>query len=131
MATSLRAAADVARSAFDAALAARDADAAAAAVLDLEQALADWTADTLQSDDADHARRVLRGMVLELAGAARDGLVDPAQRMAPLVEALLDSRAAARANRDYALADALRDRLAAAGVEVRDAPEGAIWSVRA
>jgi cysteinyl-tRNA synthetase len=69
-------------------------------------------------------------MVLELAAAARDGLVDPARRMAPLVEALLDSRAAARANHDYALADALRDRLAAAGVEVRDAPEGAIWSVR-
>ena len=130
VATSLRAAADLARSGFDTALAARDADAAAAAVLDLEQALADWTADTLQSDDADHARRMLRRMVLELAAAARDGLVDPAQRMAPLVEALLDSRAAARANRDYALADALRDRLAAAGVEVRDAPEGAIWSVR-
>jgi hypothetical protein len=128
---SLRAAADAARSAFDTALAARDADAAAAAVLDLEEALADWTADTLQSDDADHARRVLRGMVLELAHAARNGLVDPAQRIAPLVEALLDRRAAARADRDYALADALRDRLAAAGVEVRDASEGAVWSVRA
>jgi cyanophycinase-like exopeptidase len=131
VATSLRGAADAARSAFDTALAARDADAAAAAVLDLEQALADWTADTLQSDDAGYARRVLRGMVLALAGAARDGLVDPAQRMAPLVEALLDRRAAARADRDYALADALRDRLAAAGVDVRDAPEGAVWSVRA
>ena len=97
--TSLRAAADRARAAFDAALTARDADAAAAAVLDLEQAITDWTADTLQSDDGDHARRTLRGMVLELAGAARDGLADPATRIAPLVDALLERRAAARSAR--------------------------------
>lgn len=128
---SLRLAADRARAAFDTALAARDADAAAGAVLDLEQALADWAADTLQSDDADHARRTLRGMVVELARAARDGLADPATRVAPLVEALLDERAAARAGRDFARADALRDRLVAAGVEVRDAASGVEWSLRA
>jgi len=128
--TSLRGAADRARAAFDAAMAARDADAAASAVLELEQAVTDWTADTLQSDDGDHARRTLRGMVLELAAAARDGLADPATRIAPLVDALLERRAAARAARDFATADALRDRLAAAGVEVRDGPSGAEWSLR-
>ena len=128
--TSLRAAAERARAAFDAAMTARDADAAASAVLDLEQAITDWTADTLQSDDGDHARRTLRGMVLELAAAARDGLADPATRIAPLVDALLERRAAARAARDFATADALRDRLAAAGVEVRDGPSGAEWNLR-
>lgn len=128
--TSLRAAADRARSTFDAALAARDADTAAGAVLDLEQSITDWTADTLQSDDADHARRTLRGMVLELATAARAGLADPAERVAPLVEALLERRAAARESRDFATADAVRDRLAAAGVEVRDSSTGAEWSLR-
>ncbi|MGI8817099.1 MAG: hypothetical protein ACR2G2_17950 [Pseudonocardia sp.] len=46
--------------------------------LGLEQALVDWSADSLQSDDADHARRVLRGMVLALAEAARHGLPTPA-----------------------------------------------------
>ena len=128
--TSLRAAAERARAAFDAAMTDRDADAAAAAVLELEQAIADWTADTLQSEDGDHARRTLRGMVLELAGAARDGLADPAARVAPLVDALLERRAAARSAGDYATADAVRDRLAAAGVEVRDGPSGVEWSLR-
>jgi cysteinyl-tRNA synthetase len=128
--TSLRAAAERARAAFDAAMTARDADAAASAVLELEQAIADWTADTLQSEDGDHARRTLRGMVLELAGAARDGLADPATRVAPLVDALLERRAAARSAGDFATADALRDRLAAAGVEVRDGPSGVEWSLR-
>ena len=67
--------------------------------------ITDWTADTLQSDDGDHARRTLRGMVLELASAARDGLADPAARLAPLVDALLERRAAARSARDFATAD--------------------------
>jgi len=128
--TSLRGAADRARAAFDAAMAARDADAAASAVLELEQAITDWTADTLQSDDGGHARRTLRAMVLELAVAARDGLADPTTRIAPLVDALLERRAAARSARDFATADALRDRLAAAGVEVRDGPSGAEWNLR-
>lgn len=130
VATSLREAADRARAAFDTALAARDAGAAAAAVLELEQAVTDWTADTLQSDDTDHARRTLRGMVLELAGAARNGLADPTTRIAPLVEAVMEQRTAARAARDWAAADALRDRLAAAGVEVRDGADGAEWTLR-
>jgi cyanophycinase-like exopeptidase len=130
-ASSLRDAADRARAAFDTAITGRDADAAAAAVLELEQAIADWTADTLQSDDADHARRTLRGMVLELAEAAGEGLGDPAERIAPLVEALIERRAAARAAKDFATSDALRDKLAEAGVEVRDGANGAEWSLSA
>jgi len=125
--TSLREAADRARAAFDTALVERAADAAAAAALDLEQAISDWTADTSQSDDGDHARRTLRRMVVELAAAAQDGLNDPAQRIAPLVEGLLERRAAAREARDFATVDALRDRLTAAGVEVRDSPGGQDW----
>jgi cyanophycinase-like exopeptidase len=131
LASSLRDAADRAHVAFDKALGDRDADAAAAAVLELEQAISDWTADTLQSDDADHARRTLRGMVLELATAAGEGLGDPAARIAPLVEALIERRAAARAAKDFATSDALRDKLAEAGVEVRDGAQGAEWSLKA
>jgi cysteinyl-tRNA synthetase len=39
---------------------------------------------------------------------------------------VLERRAAARAARDYATSDALRDELAAMGVEVRDTPEGQV-----
>lgn len=39
---------------------------------------------------------------------------------------LLERRAAARAARDFATSDALRDELAALGVEVRDTPEGQV-----
>jgi cysteinyl-tRNA synthetase len=46
-----------------------------------------------------------------------------------LVRGLLDERAAARAAKDFATADAIRDRLKAAGVEVEDTPDGPVWSV--
>ena len=52
---------------------------------------------------------------------------DPAT--ADRIEALLAERAAARKARDFARADALRDGLAAAGVEVKDTPQGADWSL--
>jgi cysteinyl-tRNA synthetase len=43
---------------------------------------------------------------------------------------LLERRAAARAGRDFATSDALRDELAAMGVEVRDTPQGQETTVR-
>ncbi len=46
-----------------------------------------------------------------------------------LVHGLLDERAQARADKDWARADAIRDRLKAAGVEIEDTPDGPKWSV--
>jgi cysteinyl-tRNA synthetase len=43
---------------------------------------------------------------------------------------LLERRAAARAQRDFAAADALREELAAMGVEVRDTPDGQVATRR-
>ena len=47
-----------------------------------------------------------------------------------LVEAQLQARAAARANKDWAASDAIRDTLAAAGVVVEDGADGATWSLK-
>ena len=43
---------------------------------------------------------------------------------------LLEQRAAARATRDFAKSDRLRDELAALGVEVRDTPNGQETAIR-
>lgn len=112
---------------FDAALARRDPDAAVAAVLELEQAIVDWSADTLQSDEADRARAALRRMVVRLGEAATVGTRDPRDVAAPFVEAVLAARVAAREACQFELADRLRDGLTDAGVEVRDTPAGTEW----
>jgi len=46
-----------------------------------------------------------------------------------LVKALLEQRQAARARKDYAAADDVRDRLKALGVVVEDTPQGPRWSL--
>ncbi|MBU2076345.1 MAG: cysteine--tRNA ligase [Actinobacteria bacterium] len=46
-----------------------------------------------------------------------------------LVSGLLDQRASARAEKDFATADAIRDRLKQAGVEITDTPDGQKWSL--
>jgi cyanophycinase-like exopeptidase len=130
-ALSLREEADRARDAFERALAGRDVDGCVAAVLGLEEALAAWQSDTLQSDDADEARRVLRALVVRLGELAEQGAADPADAVAPFVEALLAVRTGARENKDFATSDLVRDRLVAAGVEVHDSPEGTTWALAA
>jgi cysteinyl-tRNA synthetase len=45
------------------------------------------------------------------------------------IEALLSTRAAAKAARDFAAADAARADLTALGIEVKDTPDGVEWSV--
>ncbi|NYG59974.1 cysteinyl-tRNA synthetase [Nocardioides daedukensis] len=46
-----------------------------------------------------------------------------------LVTGLLEQRNQARADKDYAAADAIRDRIKAAGIEIEDTPSGPKWSL--
>jgi cysteinyl-tRNA synthetase len=46
-----------------------------------------------------------------------------------LVRGLLDERTNARAAKDWARADAIRDQIKAAGIEVEDTPAGPVWTL--
>ena len=46
-----------------------------------------------------------------------------------LVAGLLEQREAARQGKDFATADAIRDRIKAAGIEIEDTPSGPAWSL--
>lgn len=46
-----------------------------------------------------------------------------------LVAALLEQRAEARAAKDFAAADAIRDRIKAAGIEIEDTADGPKWTI--
>ena len=112
---------------FDAAVAAGDAEGATAAILGLDSDLSAWAADTLQSDELERGRAVLRGMIAALGELATTGMQDPGAVVAPYVDMILEQRRRARAERRFADADALRDGVVALGVEVMDTPEGTEW----
>jgi cysteinyl-tRNA synthetase len=46
------------------------------------------------------------------------------------IQALVDQRTQARADRDFARSDAIRDELAARGIVIEDTPHGAVWRRR-
>lgn len=78
----------------------------------------------------DNLYRELGGQVLGLVpedlGA---GGVD-AERQEGLIQLLIELRAEARQNRNYALADRIRERLAALGVILEDRPDGTIYKIQ-
>jgi cyanophycinase-like exopeptidase len=121
---------DSSAAAFDRALERRDAAGMVAAILAIDHAIVAWSADTLQSDDVDRAHSMLRSLVVRLGEAAATGLRDPGEALAPIVEPLVGLRASLRDDGRYELADAVRDALAAAHVELRDQPGSTIWRVR-
>jgi hypothetical protein len=127
VATSLVAVAQQRRDEFESALAAGDANGATRAVLELENDIKLWSADTLTGSDADAAREILRSMIVKLGTAATGGLEDPRERVAPYVEALLAIRKIVRAEKRFDLSDIVRDALALAHIEVRDTPDGVEW----
>jgi cysteinyl-tRNA synthetase len=69
--------------------------------------------------------------IVDLAGAIEDlaGQVDVTSTSGPeaTLNALLDRRATARSERDFATADAIRDGLSEIGIVVEDTADGARW----
>jgi cyanophycinase-like exopeptidase len=107
-----------------------DAPAAVRAILALEETIQAWSRDTDQSDALATARSALRAAVVCLGEMAVEGSRDPAVLVGPFVDALLAERVRAREARDWSAADAIRDRLLAAGIELHDAADGTTWELR-
>jgi cyanophycinase-like exopeptidase len=84
------------------------------------------TADALAHEDAE--RGAVRAALAEVATRSTSS-VDARAIVAPFVDALLEVRLRARADQRWADADAVRDVLAAAGIEVRDTADGAEWEL--
>jgi len=118
------------RSEFDGSLAGGDPLGAVKAALAVDDLIVEWSRDTLQSDELDTARSTLRSMIVRLGEAAEGGLRDPREVVGPFVEALLAARSRARADKRWAEADILRDRLVEIGVEVHDTPGATSWELR-
>ena len=91
----------------------------------------------LDAGDTETAR-ALAGEVATLTGILGLNPLDPQWASGPGAEApaldallreLIEQRARARAEKDWAAADRIRDAIAAAGVTLEDGPDGTHWSI--
>jgi hypothetical protein len=110
---------------FVAALAHGQTREAVAALLDLDAAIAARLRQGEDSPDLDNASAMFRSLIVRLGEAAVPS--GSQEDVDGLVDGLVEARDTARANRDFATADRIRDRLAAAGIEVRDGANGSTW----
>jgi cysteinyl-tRNA synthetase len=93
----------------------------------------------LDAGDEDAARQAYRE-VLAMTGILGINPLDPhwqaagdgaeAVALDTLVRAMIEQRARAREDKDWASADRIRDAVAAAGIALEDGPDGTHWSVQ-
>ena len=88
---------------------------------------ADVGAATLKAIDDTYT--ALGGDVLGLVPAVETRPGGDGQREAALIELLIEMRAQARADRDYARSDQIRHHLAALGIVLEDRVDGTIWKL--
>jgi cyanophycinase-like exopeptidase len=114
---------------FEAALAVGDGTGLIMTILDLEQAVHAWLADTDEDQGTEQARAVLRGMISRLGGAVTEGLRDPVTKLSPAVGPLVELRSSLRTQGRYEESDAIRAALAACGVQIADGADGTRWAI--
>lgn len=88
---------------------------------------------TATSDDIEALKKLFDTFLIEILGIVPDGASDAgAASLKPYQEAvdlLLQIRAEAKANKNWATSDLIRDRLAAIGFTVKDTKDGVEWKL--
>jgi len=97
---------------------------------DINTAISDGTASKAVLEHAHSAYRELAGDVLGVLRAESTAAsAGSAEREARLIEMLIDLRLEARKAKDYSRADAIRNRLAQAGIILEDGPAGTAYRI--
>jgi len=80
---------------------------------------------TLTSDDLHFLTNQMNALVFDVLGLTNDTLTqDNHNTLSNTVEVLIKLRAEARANKDFALSDKIRDELSAIGIQLKDSKDG-------
>ena len=84
---------------------------------------------TIRAEDLEELKGVFRLFMFEILGLKEDHVSDAGREEAfgKVVDMLLEQRMIAKANKDWATSDKIRDELTALGFEIKDTKEGATW----
>jgi cysteinyl-tRNA synthetase len=84
---------------------------------------------TLTQADIDELKGVMDTFVFEVMGLRDEASSDNTALIDGLMKMILDIRATAKANKDWATSDKIRDALGALGVTVKDGKDGATYEL--
>ena len=85
---------------------------------------------TLSQPDIDEMKSLFDTFLFDILGLMDEATGDNTQLLDGLMQMVLDVRAQAKANKDWATSDKIRDRLSALGVTVKDGKDGATWELK-
>ena len=90
--------------------------------------------ETLTSEDIGLLEKTLSGFLFDVLGinneASSSGVAAISEKLNGTVAMLIEMRNLARANKDFALSDQIRDQLIALGIQLKDGKEGTSFSVQ-
>ena len=67
--------------------------------------------------------------LFEVMGMKDDSVKDDSHLVEGLMDTILQIRQEAKANKDYATADKIRDKLGALKIQIKDTRDGATWEI--
>ncbi len=85
--------------------------------------------DSLNSDDLIDFKQTLNHFVFDVLGLVNEDFQDNSKKTYEVVELLIKLRKEARENKNWSLADQIRDELNALGIELKDGLEGTSFSI--
>lgn len=86
--------------------------------------------ESLNSTDLEHFKKTLKALVFDVLGLKNEKADDPENgKLEGVVNMLIGIRNEARANKDFALSDQIRDQLIALGIQLKDGKEGTSFTL--
>jgi len=85
--------------------------------------------ETLTSVDLELFKLTIHTFVFDVLGLQNEVQQDSSDKINGVVEMLIEMRKDARENKDWALSDQIRDKLAVLGIQLKDGKEGTTFSV--
>ena len=85
---------------------------------------------TLSQADKEELLKVFETFLFEVMGLRDETATDNTALIDGLMGMILDIRATAKANKDWATSDKIRDSLGSLGIAVKDGKDGATWEIK-
>lgn len=86
--------------------------------------------ETIAENDLDELKATLKGFIFDVLGITDEQTTnDQSEKLEGVVNLMIQMRNEARANKDFALSDQIRDQLLAVGIQLKDGKDGTSFSL--